>query len=128
MEALAMQLAEILQITIDKAIELLPVIREQFIAYKIITKISTPITIFTIISVLALVVAVMIYIMLYEYLDEEWKDSYICGDEHRLVTSIKKMLKPVAIITTTGIVVSTILKVLPFILAPDFMMIKEFIL
>lgn len=102
MESLALEISKILNITVEKAIELMPVIRKQFIWYEAVNGARM------LIGITMAVCALVWWISV----EEEWEKIII-------TSSILFVLSMIAFSFTFII--------LPF-LAPDFMMIKEFIL
>lgn len=102
MESLALEISKILNITVEKAIELLPIIRKQFIWYKVVDGARMFIGI-------TIVVCALVWWISAE---EDW--------EKIIITSSILFVLSIIAFSLTFII-------LPF-LAPDFMMIKEFML
>lgn len=129
MENLAIEIANILNITVEKAIELMPIIREQFIKYSFIDSIANPFSFALIFSSMAMAALSIVYLYSIKYAvyDTEMYGS-VYEEEIAFHKNVKKLLiiavKTVIII----VIVLTVTDVLKYILAPDFMLIKEFII
>jgi len=104
MEVLAVQLAELLEITVDKAIELYPVLRTQFVWYKITNLLNG-------LGLLMLLPTVIVGVV--ELMDKGIKELYT-------KTPIVKLL----VVSTTLILLSSLTA---YVFATDLMMILEFL-
>jgi uncharacterized protein YqgQ len=104
METLALQLAELLEISIDKAIELYPVLRTQFVWYKIANLLNG-------LGLLILLPTVIVGVV--ELMDKGIKELYI-------KTPIVKLLVASATLILLGSLTA-------YIFATDLMIILEFL-
>lgn len=120
MEELAIKLAETLDISVQAAIDMYPVIRSQYIWYETLSTVTVWSVILGLISTIAVGVTVVIrddtskYDWGSEEINEEWVD---------IDKAFKTALMALLIFVVIGIVASI---VAPF-LAPDIMIIKDFI-
>lgn len=125
MESLATEISKILNITVEKAIELLPVIRSQFIRYSITQSVYSPLSFtFVVVAILTIITATT-YMFTREYLDD---DSGFNADERCVAENTKRVLPILIKVMVVLMILIVILNISKYILAPDFMMIKEFIL
>lgn len=117
METIALKLAEILEVSIDRAIELYPIIKSQFIAYSILGNIGLFLEFIFIISIIGIVLSGVFTI-------SEYCSLYKDEDDSKLY---KKILKIFAITTLVLAILLVGTNALKYILASDFMIIKEFL-
>ena len=113
MELLAQKLAEFLDISIESAVEVYPVLREQFKIYKLLDRLSLALAVVTVVAIILLVVFLFKGIDEYEYESER---------EGRL-----KTMKIIFFIGAGTAVFSVLLSCLMAYAAPDLMMLKEFL-
>lgn len=119
METLMVEMSKILNVTVEKATELYPILKSQFINYKIISSVNTPLSVILSFIILMLVLALIFSpIIKSEIYDIMTNDKQI---------KFKKYLWLIIIIFILGGVLSCVLNGLSYILAPDLMLIKEFI-
>lgn len=111
MELLAQKLAEFLDISIESAVEVYPVLREQFKIYKLLDGLSLALGMVTVVAIILLVV------LLFKGIDE-----YESEREGRL-----KTMKIIFFIGAGTAVFSVLLSCLMAYAAPDLMMLKEFL-
>lgn len=125
MEVLANELAKLLNITVEKALELYPVLKQQFMWYNIISSVSF---IFGAMFWVSLVIAMLSgisYLCNLEYIDS---DSRYNEAEKKLAISCKKIYQQSLKVFIVGILGISIASILKYLLSPDFMIIKEFII
>jgi len=125
METLAIEISKILNISFEKAIELLPVIRSQFIKYSIINSISWPINVIFILTSIFLFVVSLVFLGNKDYKNKSY--GWSSTDENLSINSREILPTLVKAVIALG-VLTMILSVSRYILAPDFMMLKQFIL
>ena len=111
MELLAQKLAEFLDISIESAVEVYPILREQFKIYKLLDGLSLALGMVTVVAIILLVV------LLFKGIDE-----YESEREGRL-----KTMKIIFFIGAGTAVFSVLLSCLMAYAAPDLMMLKEFL-
>ena len=111
MELLAQKLAEFLDISIESAVEVYPILREQFKIYKLLDGLSLALGMVTVVAIILLVV------FLFKGIDE-----YESEREGRL-----KTMKIIFFIGAGTAVFSVLLSCLMAYAAPDLMMLKEFL-
>lgn len=118
MEVLAQELAKILNITIEKAVELYPVLRQQFIIYKIANNIGSLFNLLWMVSMMIGIIVGIIFLLNLDY--QRCRD-----DEDNFVITCKKIIKVCCLVFIVGIIGVQIIDVLQYVLASDFMIIKE---
>ena len=118
MEALAAQLAKALQITIEEAVKLLPIVKQEFIKVKMIEVVQNPLQAVFILGMLLLFVAFAIWG--YEFLD-----TYGDGCETELLGKIKPSCKSLSIFTVSAWIIVAILGLIKIIVAPNYMFIQS---
>ena len=111
MELLAQKLAEFLDISIESAVEVYPILREQFKIYKLLDGLSLALGMVTVVAIILLVV------LLFKGIDE-----YESEREGRL-----KTMKIIFFIGMGAAVSSVLIFSLMAYAAPDLMMLKEFL-
>lgn len=124
MDMLIEEFAKILNVTVEKAIELFPILKSQFLKYAILTEIELPLRLILIASMIVLAVAgivSMVYVQ-YNTKDKFWEE------EVRLYKLASKIVKISLIIIVILLIALTIISISKYALAPDFMMLKQFIL
>ena len=121
MNELALTLAEKLDIAFESAVELLPVIQEQFIYYEIIESFNFALTTIFSLSTLAVTISSLAVIFLRINMD----DDYLDEDLERYYKLAKKTLKYSSIVFLGCLVVDIILKLLTVVLAPQYLMLLE---
>lgn len=121
MNELALTLAEKLEITFDSAVELLPVIQEQFIYHEIIESFNFALTTIFSLSTIAVFISFLAVIFLRINMDEDYLDE----DEKRYYKLAKKTLKYSSIVFLGCLVVDIVLKLLTVLLAPQYLMLLE---
>ena len=121
MNELALTLAEKLDIAFESAVELLPVIQEQFIYYEIIESFIFALTTIFSLSTLAVTISSLAVIFLRINMD----DDYLDEDLERYYKLAKKTLKYSSIVFLGCLVVDIILKLLTVVLAPQYLMLLE---
>jgi hypothetical protein len=104
------EFAKLLNITVEKAIELYPLIQHQFVIYKILSLCQ-------IISIIAAIILGVISLMSRIFANDEYEDKEI--DRY------KKLSKQSLIGAFVSLFVFTVISVALYISAPDFMLIKE---
>lgn len=125
MESLALEVSKILNITVEKAIELLPIIRSQFIRYSIIQSVYSPLSFTMAVVAILIIITATTYMFTREYLDD---DSGFNADERCVAENTKRVLPMLVKVMVVLMILIAILNISKYMLAPDFMMIKEFIL
>lgn len=127
MEALAKEIAKVLGITVEKAIELYPVLKKQFVVYKILNSITNTLSVVIIVLSILLGVSAFLWLSNLDYATVESTSSYTSMyHKHYLVG--KKSYKVILICLAIVIILNTALIAILFWTTPDFMLIKEFIL
>lgn len=121
MNELALTLAEKLDIAFESAVELLPVIQEQFIYYEIIESFNFALTTIFSLSTLAVFISFLAVIFLRINMDEDYLDE----DLERYYKLAKKTLKYSSIVFLGCLVVDVILKLLTVVLAPQYLMLLD---
>lgn len=111
MELLAQKLAELLDISIESAVEVYPVLREQFKIYKLLDGLSLALGMVAFIAIVLLVALAIIGL-------NEYEDAR----ERRL-----KAMKIIFFIGVGTAVLGVLLSSLTAYVAPDLMMLKEFL-
>lgn len=122
MNELALTLAEKLDIAFESAVELLPVIQEQFIYHEIIESFNFVLT--TIFSLSAIAVFISFLAVIF-FLRINMDDDYLDEDEERYYKLAKKTLKYSSIVFLGCLVVDIVLKLLTVLLAPQYLMLLE---
>ena len=124
MDMLIEEFAKILNVTVEKAIELFPILKSQFLKYAILTEIESPLRLILIASMIVLVVAGIVSMVYVQYNTEDkfWEE------EARLYKLASKIVKISLIIIAILLILLTIISISKYTLAPDFMMLKQFIL
>ena len=125
MDMLIEEFAKILNVTVEKAIELFPILKSQFLKYAILTEIESPLRLILIASMIVLVVAgivSMVYVQYNNTKDKFWEE------EVRVYKLASKIVKISLIIIVILLILLTIISISKYTLAPDFMMLKQFIL
>lgn len=112
MEILVSELAEKLNISTKSAIELYPVLREQFVVYEIL---DAPIKALSVLNIVFLVSSLIFLVFLW---DEYGKEG---------CKSIQSLLKKSVIALVVVFLMYTALKTTSIFLSPDIYIIKEFI-
>lgn len=125
MEVLANELAKLLNITVEKAIELYPVLKQQFVRYNIIGSVSFIFSAMFWTSLVLAIVLGFIYLFNMEYINS---DSGYDETERALAISSKKILPKVFKFLAVGVVGISTTSILQYLLSPDFMLIKEFLI
>lgn len=120
MEALALELANILKITIEQATILVPVLKSQFLAYKIIETISLPVTVVAFFSGAATAALGLMAFLSKD--DMDWN-----GKPSEEFLNLKKMLGVTWKVSLVLTILSIGSSILSYTLAPDFMFIREFL-
>ena len=120
MEELAIKLAETLDISVQAAIDMYPVIRGQYIWYAILTSVTNWATLLGLGSLILTGVTLFIRFDLDKY---NWRNEEINEDWVNIDKVFKKASMALVIFVVIGIVTSVII---PF-LAPDIMIIKNFL-
>lgn len=110
MEELMLKLAELLEVTVDAAIELYPLLRSQFVWYKILTDLSKVNIAFTIGGLILLIAGALQLDTVYD--DEDKKSA-------RKIIKIGVVLLVVAVIAWISLIFSKNL------IAPDIVFIKD---
>lgn len=121
MNELALTLAEKLDIAFESAVELLPVIQEQFIYYEIIESFNFVLTIIFSLSTIAVFISFLAVIFLRINMDEDYLDE----DLERYYRLAKNTLKYSSIVFLGCLVVDIVLKLLTVLLAPQYLMLLE---
>lgn len=121
MNELALTLAEKLDIAFESAVELLPVIQEQFIYHEIIESFNFALTTIFSLSTIAVFISFLAVIFLRINMD----DDYLDKDEERYYKLAKKTLKYSSIVFLGCLVVDIVLKILTVLLAPQYLMLLE---
>ena len=112
MENLALEISKMLNVSIEKAIELLPLIRDEFIYYSILSKISLVPTL-----IMGLLIFGCVALFIFHIFDIFFElDFHLDG-------MLKLLLKILAVF----VIIVIILNVLMYMLAPNFIFIKEMI-
>lgn len=127
METLASEIAKILGITVEKAVELYPVIRGQMVWYNIISSFSIPLTIFFIICVITTgVFGTMIY---GEYVNmvPVGTRRYDEAEHQESMRLIKILTKKIIILWIVVSLFWTLINIARPALAPDVTMIMQFL-
>lgn len=122
MEILANELAKLLNITVEKAIELYPVLKQQFVQYNIIGSVSFIFLVMFWTSLVSVIALGFVYLFNIEYINS---DSKYDKTEKALATSSEKILPKVFIFLAVGVVGISITSILQYLLSPDFMLIKD---
>lgn len=124
MDMLIEEFAKILNVTVEKAIELFPILKGQFLKYAILTEIESPLRLILIASMIVLTVAGIVSMVNVQYNteDEFWEE------ESRVYKLASKIVKISLIIIVILLILLTIISISKYTLAPDFMMLKQFIL
>ena len=120
MEELAIKLAETLDISVKAAIDLYPVIRSQYIWYAILTSVTNWTAMLGFVSLILTGVTLFIRFDLDKY---NWRTEEINEDWVIVDKVFKKALLVLMLSVVIGIVTSVII---PF-LAPDIMIITDFL-
>lgn len=120
MEALALELANILKITVEQATILVPILKSQFLAYKIIETISLPVIVVAVFSWIATAALGLMTFLSKD--DIDWN-----GKPSEEFLSLKKMLGVMWKVSLVLAILSIGFSILSYILAPDFMFIREFL-
>ena len=117
MNILIEKLAEFLETTIEQATKLYPILKQQYMWYKILDSFSFIVEITCIISALLLLMSGVIYCV-------------ISAEQHREEDKklMKKYIKILLIIFIVGIVISLARNTATLLLAPDLMLLKEFLI
>lgn len=120
MEELAIKLAETLDISVQAAIDMYPVIRSQYIWYETLSSVMVWSVILGLISMIAVGVTVVIrddtnkYDWRSEEINEEWVD-------------INKAFKTASLALVIFIVIGIVTSIIAPFLAPDIMIIRSFL-
>ena len=120
MEALALELANILKITVEQATILVPVLKSQFLAYKIIETISLPVIVGAVFSWIATAALGLMAFLSKD--DMDWN-----GEPSEEFLNLKKMLGVAWKVSLVLEILSIGSSILSYTLAPDFMFIREFL-
>ena len=120
MEALALELANILKITVEQATILVPLLKSQFLAYKIIEAISLPVKVVAFFSWISTTVLVLMAFLSKD--DMDWN-----GKPSEEFLNLKKMLGVAWKVSLVLAILSIGSSILSYALAPDFMFIREFL-
>lgn len=112
MELLAQKLAEFLDISIESAIEVYPILREQFKIYKLLDGISLMLVVFGILAALSYIPLVMAY-----------ADSFDREREQEIIKVAKRVFFPMLGFFALAFLINAFLGYV----APDLMMLKEFL-
>ena len=127
MESLTLELSKMLNITVEKAVELYPMIQQQFIQYKIFSTLSGIVFIGVLISVIMLT-WMGFSILMYGGTKLSIFNSMCMMDEIETAKEYKEKIKYPIISTIFFVILMSILSLIPYIIAPEFMMLKEFII
>ena len=120
MEELAVKIAEILDISVQGAIDIYPVIRSQYIWYKALTSVSF----WSVILALALIIMIGVTLVIREETTKfDWTTEEITEEWASIDKVFKKAILALVIFVFIAIASSI---VAPF-LAPDIMIIKNFL-
>ena len=119
MDMLIEEFAKILNVTVEKAIELFPILKSQFLKYAILTEIESPLRLILIASMIVLTVAGIASMV---YIQYDWEE------EVPMYKLASKVVKISLIIIVILLILLTIINISKYTLAPDFMMLKQFIL
>jgi len=125
MEVLVQELARMLNVTVEKALEVYPIIRTQYIIYNIIESASPIFGFLLFASIVVLIASGLNCLANYEYKNTE---SPHWQDEKRSYHISKKLIKTLIPTIVVLITLAGILNSLKYGLAPDLMMLKEFII
>lgn len=120
MEELAIKIAETLDISVKAAIDMYPVIRGQYIWYETLNNVMIWSIILSFISIIAIGVTLVIRDETQKF---DWTTEEITDEWVSIEKVFKKALMALVIFVVIGIVTSS---VTPF-LAPDVMLIKNFL-
>lgn len=120
MEELAIKVAEVLDISVQGAIDIYPVIRGQYIWYAVLTSVTIWATVIGFVSLILTGVTLFIRLDLDKY---NWRTKEINEDWVIVDKVFKKVLLALILSAVVGIVTS---EIIPF-LAPDIMIIKNFL-
>ena len=120
MEELAIKIAEALDISVQGAIDLYPVIRSQYIWYVILTSVTNWATV---IGFFSLILTGVTLFIRFDLDKVNWRTGEIEEDWAIADKVLKKVLLVLILSAVVGIVTSVII---PF-LAPDIMLIKDLI-
>lgn len=120
MEELAIKLAETLDISVQAAIDMYPVIRSQYIWYE---SLSTVMDWSVILGLISMIVVGVTFVIRDDTSKYDWGSEEINEDWANINKVFKKALMALVIFIVIGIVASIIA---PF-LAPDVMIIKDFL-
>jgi hypothetical protein len=124
MNELAVKISELLDITVDSAVELYPVIRGQFMWYSALGKAGWLNMFFALALAIASCVVVVYYYNAYD--DLTWSEREENKDSYDLIKA-KKLAKIVAMGWAIVIVIWITLTILAHITAPDIILIKGLI-
>lgn len=125
MEVLANELAKLLNTTVEKAIEFYPVLKQQFVWYNIIGSVGFIFSAMFLTSLFLAMVLGFIYLFNMEYINS---DSRRNESEKALAISSKKILPKALKFLAVGVVGISITGILQYLLSPDFILIKEFLI
>ena len=127
METLALQLAELLEISVDKAIELYPVLRTQFIVFKITGSLTGLLIPFTAV-VLGMFASGWVICTIETEESERYSEGSTGQHIHMEKAKQMKRLKNIGIVGSIVALLSlTLLNVIKVIFATDLMMMLEFL-
>lgn len=118
METLALEISKILNITVEKAIELMPLLRSQFINYKMISIALKPVAIIGAVSGVTLLASMVVWICNLGYNDT---DSILAKK------TCKNIAKKAIVVGSIAIAISIAGQMVQLQTAPDFVILKEFL-
>ena len=122
MEMLGNELAKILNLPYEQAIEMLPLLKSQFVLYKLSNIFSTPLI------AACIVVLVWMCVCFIELSNSPREDRYEDGDLWKVRYNASKKLFIQSIIAAIAVSLITIFAIaIPYIWASDFMFLKHFI-
>ncbi len=117
MNILVEKLAEFLEITIEQATRLYPILKQQFVWYKILNKPNTIADIACGLSVATLIIGCFYFFLAV--------DDYSTEKERK---TAKRAIKVPLIILIVGLVIIFTINTATLLLAPDLMLLKEFLI
>lgn len=119
MEELAIKMAEYLEISVETAIELYPVLRSQFMVYMVLDRIGNVVFTLSVLTFIATVIIGMIMLFLYAYAWDSEEEEAVKS----LGLKIFKIAGPTFVVLQ---VVYILIMVIGVIFAPDVVMIRSF--
>lgn len=113
MNVLAEKIAEFLEIGVEKAVEVYPILRGQFIAYEITEFIGG--------LMFWLIIITLVGFVTWLFLFMEWEHD----DDYKALKTFKKVALRVPLLIVFFIVISIIANLLQIVLASDLLMFKQ---